>query len=189
MKKEETKQKLTKICEKCCKFIKVCKVICIVLLVILSISLFMNLLKLIFMNNVIEYLNDNLHLWGSNTFSFDKNIGIGVDQITVEEALQRNLYNDIILDETFSDFSHVCFLIVILIFLKYIRGLFVAISKVESPFSKELLDSFKKAIISLTVLVILTDILCGIIVGFCLSCFYVLYKYGCELQEENDQIV
>lgn len=189
MKKEETKQKLIKISEKGCKVIKVFKILCIVLLVILALALFANCLKLIFMDSVIEYLNDNLHLWGDKTFNFSKTIGIGRVQITVKEALEQNLYDDIILSETISNISPVAFLIVILVFLKSVKGLFISIANVDSPFSKEVLDSIKKTFISLSILVIMIDVLCGIIAGLCLSCFYVLYKYGCEIQEENDQTV
>lgn len=79
--------------------------------------------------------------------------------------------------------------ILILLGLRFFDNLFIKLSKAESPFNKEYINDIKKVFIIVGIISICSSIFIGIFISLALVCFYYIYKIGCDLQEENDEMI
>ena len=79
--------------------------------------------------------------------------------------------------------------ILILLGLRFFDNLFIKLSKAESPFNKEYINDIKKVFIIVGIISICSSLFIGIFISLALVCFYYIYKIGCDLQEENDEMI
>lgn len=68
-----------------------------------------------------------------------------------------------------------------------IKPIFTKLSNDETPFTFEMAKRLKIGFIILTIIVIISDAVIGIITGGFLTCLYFIFLYGCCLQKDDDE--
>lgn len=79
------------------------------------------------------------------------------------------------------------FLIIFAVLLHFTGRVFKEIQESDSPFRKPILKDLIVVFVLITLLVLQSSILTGVLVGFSLWCIYSVFDYGCELQRQSDE--
>ena len=80
-------------------------------------------------------------------------------------------------------------LIVFTVLLHFVGRVFKEIRDSDSPFRKSILKDMRVLFILITLLVLQSGVLTGVIAGFALWCVYSVFGYGCELQQMSDEML
>ena len=80
-------------------------------------------------------------------------------------------------------------LIIFTVLLHFVSRVFKEIKESDSPFRKSILKDMRVVFILITLLVLQSGILTGVMVGFALWCIYSVFGYGCELQQLSDEML
>lgn len=184
----ENKQKIQEVSSKAVKLLTIIKRLLIVLIIILSISTFV-LMIASFTDLLYNLINNNLDIYGTIEIRLQESVGFVSTSrvITLDQVINNDLFYDLMGEMLAKSFVVLSNLIISLVLVNLFRGLFNKMKDLESPFSLELVKSIKAVFIATSILVFINAQLIGIIVALTLSCFYFLYKYGCELQEQYDE--
>lgn len=78
-------------------------------------------------------------------------------------------------------------LIIFTVLLHFVSRVFKEINESDSPFRKSILKDMRAVFILITLLVLQSGVLTGVMVGFALWCIYSVFGYGCELQQLSDE--
>ena len=78
-------------------------------------------------------------------------------------------------------------LIIFTVLLHFVSRVFKEINECDSPFRKSVLKDMRVLFILITLLVLQSGVLNGVMVGFALWCVYSVFGYGCELQQLSDE--
>lgn len=73
------------------------------------------------------------------------------------------------------------------VLLHFVSRVFKEIKESDSPFRKSILKDMIVVFVMITLLVLQSGILTGVMVGFALWCIYSVFEYGCELQRMSDE--
>lgn len=77
----------------------------------------------------------------------------------------------------------ICFAIV----FHFMAKVFREIGESYSPFRPEIVKNMKVVFVLVTVLVLRSSLLIGVIICFSLWCILQIFEYGCELQRQSDE--
>lgn len=69
----------------------------------------------------------------------------------------------------------------------FVGRVFKDIQESDSPFRQSILKSMRVVFVLVTLLVLQSSVLIGVLVGFSLWCVYCVFGYGCELQQLSDE--
>ena len=69
----------------------------------------------------------------------------------------------------------------------YIGKIFQDIKVSDSPFRRPVLKNMKVVFVLITILILQSALLSGILAGFSFWCVYCLFEYACELQQLSDE--
>lgn len=78
-------------------------------------------------------------------------------------------------------------LIIFTALLHFVSRVFKEIKESDSPFRKSILKDMRVVFILITLLVLQSGALTGVMVGFALWCIYSVFGYGCELQQLSNK--
>lgn len=78
-------------------------------------------------------------------------------------------------------------LIIFTVLLHFVSRVFKEINESDSPFRKSVLKDMRVLFILITLLVLQSGLLTGVMVGFALWCVHSVFGYGCELQQLSDE--
>ena len=78
-------------------------------------------------------------------------------------------------------------LVIFVVLLHFVSRVFKEIKESDSPFRKPILKDMRVVFILITLLVLQSGILTGVMVGFALWCVYSVFEYGCGLQQLSDE--
>ena len=78
-------------------------------------------------------------------------------------------------------------LVIFTVLLHFVSRVFKEIKESDSPFRKSILKYMRVVFILITLLVLQSGVLNGVMVGFALWCIYSVFGYGCELQQLSDE--
>lgn len=78
-------------------------------------------------------------------------------------------------------------LIIFTVLLHFVSRVFKEINESDSPFRKSVLKDMRVVFVLITLLVLESGVLTGVMVGFALWCVYSVFGYGCELQQLSDE--
>lgn len=79
------------------------------------------------------------------------------------------------------------FITLMAVLLHFVSRVFKEIKESDSPFRKAILKDMTVVFVLITLLVLQSSILTGVMVGFALWCVYSVFEYGCELQQMSDE--
>lgn len=77
----------------------------------------------------------------------------------------------------------ICFTVV----LHFVAKVFQSLKKNDSPFRPEVVKSLKIAFVLIALLALSNSLLIGAIVSLSLWCIFLIFEYGCELQQQSDE--
>lgn len=77
----------------------------------------------------------------------------------------------------------ICFTVV----LHFVAKVFKVLKESDSPFRPEIVKSLKIAFVLTALLVLQSSLLIGAIVALSLWCIFLIFEYGCELQQQSDE--
>lgn len=78
-------------------------------------------------------------------------------------------------------------LICLAIIFHFMAKVFRDIKESYSPFRPEIVKNMKVVFVLITVLVLRSSLLIGVVIGFSLWCILQIFEYGCELQRQSDE--
>lgn len=78
-------------------------------------------------------------------------------------------------------------LIILAVSFHYIGKIFQDIKVSDSPFRRPVLKNMKVVFVLITLLILQSAPLSGVMAGFSFWCVYSLFEYGCELQQLSDE--
>lgn len=78
-------------------------------------------------------------------------------------------------------------IILFAVLLHFVSRVFKQIKESDTPFRKSILKDMIVVFVLITLLVLQSSIVTGVMVGFALWCVYSVFEYGCELQQMSDE--
>lgn len=74
--------------------------------------------------------------------------------------------------------------------LHFVAKVFKALKESDSPFRPEIVKSIKIVFVLISILLVLqSGFLIGALVALSLWCIFLIFEYGCELQQQSDEIL
>lgn len=187
MTREQNKEKIKKIAggfDKALKVIKILLIIGIVIAVIWAIAFF-----ILGATDAITTLYDKYpKMFGDIKVSVDEDelMFIKNKTITLEEIYQNGDLDKLMYGYGVMALAQATTMVVFYFVSLYTQKVFRLLKNNESPFDESLLKPFKLLFIIITIVIIIKSIFFGILTGGILACMYLIYLYGCSMQEDED---
>lgn len=186
--KEESKNKIKKTAKTFDNILKVIKILLIILIILSMVSA-----VIMFLLGATDYCDTIYEKFptklGKIEFG-DKNDRLmfidNANNITVKELYLSGDLDKLMYGLAVEQVSYSLTLLVCLLISHFVQKVFRLLHQNESPFDKTLIKPFKILFILLTLFVVFKSVIFGIITGGLLLCLYLIYVYGCRMQEDED---
>lgn len=185
--KEESKQKIKKVAktfDKILYVLKILMVILIVLSVISAITFF-----ILGVSGGAENLYEKFPKLGKIEFDNKNDRLLFIDYskaCTVKEIYEQGDLDKLMYGLALEQLTNSVTLVICVLICHFVQRVFRLLHQSESPFDKTLIKPFKILFIILTIFVLFKSLILGIITGGLLLCLYLIYVYGCRMQEDED---
>ncbi len=185
--REENKERIKKVAggfDKALKVVKILLIIGIVLAVIYSITFL-----ILGATDYITTIYEKHPKWvGDIKIGFDKDELMFIKQksITLEEIYLNHDLDRLMYGYAVNGVGQAISMVIFYLIAHYTQKIFRLLKNNDSPFDEALLKPFKLLFIILTIIIIRKSLFFGILTGGLLACMYLIYSYGCNMQEDED---
>ena len=185
--REESKNKIKKVAKSFYKILHVMKIIMIIMIALSLISAIV--LFALGITGAIDDIYEKFPKLGKVEFDSKNDRLMFIEyskSCTLKDIYEKGDLDKLMYGIAFEQFTYSFALIIGVLICHFVQKIFRLLHQSESPFDKTLIKPFKILFIILTILVMLKAFILGLIIGGILLCLYLIYVYGCKMQEDED---